>query len=149
MSSNPYTRDTFGKAVGNHAERIQTLESTAPGTQYEIKVVADIDSVASGNGLFILAVPADLDANYLIAAEAFVTTAGTGVTTIQIRKVGVGDLLSTPITIDSGEFTSYTAATPSVPAYGFNEVSTGDLLAVDVSAAASGSRGLGVILKIG
>jgi hypothetical protein len=56
--------------------------------------------------------------------------------------------LSTPITIDQSEQTSYTAAVSSVVDSAHRVVSTGDLIAVDVTAAGTGAKGLGVILTL-
>ncbi len=115
-----------------------------PYGPYEIKLADDLTAVASGDGKFIFAIPADLDQTKLRFANAYVTTVGSGATSINIRDVTqTTDLLSTVITIDASEFTSYTAAT-SVPTS--TKVATGDLIAVDVDAVGAGSLGHGVIL---
>jgi hypothetical protein len=70
-----------------------------------------------------------------------------GAVTVQLRNVTEAhDFLSTPITIDSGEFTSYASATEPVINAANAEVTTGDLIAVDVDAADGTAEGLGVIL---
>jgi hypothetical protein len=56
-------------------------------------------------------------------------------------------MLTTPITIDPGEFTSFTAATPAVINTANDLVATGDLIAIDVDVAGTGAKGLGVILE--
>lgn len=125
---------------------------------YEIKVFADenhpaavltpeVAEVVVGDGLFIFAIPRDVAGCYLREAEAFVSVVG-GVT-VQIRNITQAvDLLSTKITIDGGEFTSYTAAVPSVVNVDVSQVELGDLLAIDVDAAGA-AKGLGVILNFG
>ena len=101
--------------------------------------------VAVGDGKFIFAIPHDLDQAELVHAAAYVTVAGA--VTVQIRNVtGAYDFLSTKITIDSGEFTSYTAAAPPV-IDDTKFVDKGDLIAVDVDAADGTAEGLGVILQ--
>jgi hypothetical protein len=58
-------------------------------------------------------------------------------------------MLSTPITIDVSEFTSYTSAIPSVVNPANGNVATGNLIAIDVSVAGTGAKGLGIILTFG
>ncbi len=72
----------------------------------------------------------------LIGVNATVYTAGTTNTTdIQIRnKTDSADMLSTKITIDSGETDSSTAATASVIDTDHDDVATGDVIAIDVDA---------------
>jgi len=70
-----------------------------------------------------------------------------GLPTIQIHNLTDGsDMLSTEITIDTSEFSSYTAATRSVVNTGEDDVVTGDRLRIDVDVAGSGTDGLDVIL---
>ena len=57
-------------------------------------------------------------------------------------------MLTTNITIDASEFTSYTAATAPVIDSSNKDVATGDLVAVDIDAAGTGAKGLGVILTL-
>jgi hypothetical protein len=56
-------------------------------------------------------------------------------------------MLSTAITIDANETTSYTAAAPPVIDTAHDDVATGDLIAIDVSVAGTGTKGLGVVLS--
>ncbi len=117
--------------------------------RFEIKVTADDgDPLATGDGQFIFAIPSDLDKANLVEAQAYVTTvSSSGLPTVQIRNVTqAADMLSTKITIDASEFTSYTAATPSVVDTANDDVATGDLVAIDVDVAGTGAKGLGVIL---
>ena len=58
-------------------------------------------------------------------------------------------MLSTEITIDVSEFTSYTAATPPVIDTGHDGVATGDILRIDVDVAGTGAKGLIVVLTFG
>lgn len=116
--------------------------------QYEIKVVSDAEDVATGDGQFIFAIPSDLGGTDLVEAQAFVTTvSSSGAPLIQIRNATQAvDMLSTRITIDASEFTSYTAS-QRVINLSNDGVATGDRIAIDVDAAGTGARGLGVILR--
>jgi hypothetical protein len=116
---------------------------------FEIKVFSDTQTVETGDGKFIFAIPSDLDGLRLVDADAYVTTvSSSGTPTVQIRNVTDSvDILSTRITIDASEFTSYTAATPPVINTANDDVATGDRIAIDVDVAGTGARGLGVILR--
>lgn len=58
-------------------------------------------------------------------------------------------MLTTRITIDVSENCSYTAAAPPVIDAGNDDVATGDILAIDVDVAGTGTKGLIVILTFG
>lgn len=114
----------------------------------EIKVFPDTATVATGDGAFIFAISRDLDGAKLVEAHAFVSTvSSSGTPTIQIRNVsGAVDMLSTRITIDASEFTSYTAASAPVVNVANQTVTVGQLLAIDIDVAGTGAKGLGVML---
>ena len=115
---------------------------------FELKITSDTTLVVTGDGQFIFCCPDILNAMNLVRAHAFVSTvSNSGNPTIQIRNVtDAVDMLSTKITIDASEFTSYTAATPSVVDPAHDDVATGDLISVDVDVAGNNAMGLGVIL---
>ena len=84
----------------------------------------------------------------LVEVEAFVVTAGTtGTTDIQIANVTQGvDILSTKLTIDSGE-TNSSSAVAAVIDTANDDVATGDVLRVDIDAVSTTpAEGLVVIL---
>lgn len=116
---------------------------------YEIKITNDLSKLSTGDGQFIFVIPEDLNGTNLVSAEAFVTTvSSSGTPTVQIRNVTDSvDMLSTRITIDVSEFTSYTASTRSVIDTTKDDVVTGDRIAVDVDVAGTAAKGLGVILR--
>ena len=102
-----------------------------------IKALPDGIPTYVGNGIARITVPQTLDGLYLsnVAGEigAHVYTAGiTGLTTIMIHNETTGDdMLSTGITIDSGEVDSATAATaPAVSTD--NQVSTANVIRIDI-----------------
>ena len=82
----------------------------------EIKLISDLTALPTGD-LFTFCIPSDFNGMNLIDADAYVTTvSSSGLPTVQIKNVTQGNvnMLTTPITIDVGETTSYTAAIPSV-----------------------------------
>lgn len=104
------------------------------GLKYVQITVADYTTdVATGDGKGYLHIPAGLDGYNLVEVHAEVITAGTtGTMDIQIYNVtGAVDMLSTKITIDSGETGSDTAATPPVINISNDDVSENDLLRID------------------
>jgi hypothetical protein len=114
----------------------------------EIKVFPDDTTVTTGDGKFIFAVTEDLNGTNLVSAQAYVTTvSSSGTPTVQIRNITqAADMLTTKVTIDASEFTSYTAATRHVVDTSNDDVATGDRIAVDVDVAGTGAKGLGAIL---
>jgi len=147
--------DTAAKLAAGANTKVLTADSTqTTGLKWqltkdiEVKVFDDATVVTTGDGKAILAIPASMGGMDLIAAHAFVTTvSSSGLPTVQIRNITqTADMLTTKISIDASEFTSYTAATPPVVDTGNDDVATGDLIAVDVDVAGTGAKGLGVIL---
>lgn len=124
-----------------------------PVGYFEIKVWADQPKVGKTNGtgdaLFVLEIPEDLHLKHLKVARAYVSTAGSGVTTVQVRNVDNGnvDMLSTPITIDSGLRSSIFSTTQRVIDEGSNVVHDADQIAIDVDDMPTDAAGLGVILN--
>jgi hypothetical protein len=57
------------------------------------------------------------------------------------------DMLTTPITINEGQITSYTAATPSVIDTDHDDIATADLIRVDCDSAGTGAKGFGIYLE--
>lgn len=118
---------------------------------YQIKIQKDSKLVIAEPETFIFVVPDDANAKNLISVFAYVTTVGGSATSITYRNLTAGgaDMLSTAITIDSGDYHSYDAATPPVVATTNIQVFTGTRIAIDVDSAGSGSKGLGVGLRFG
>lgn len=104
---------------------------------------------ATGDGKFYFHVPSTLAGMNLVEVHAECITAGTtGTMDIQIHNVtDAADMLSTVITIDSGETGSDTAATAPVIDTNNDDVTTNDLLRVDVDAVhTTAAKGLIVTL---
>ena len=88
----------------------------------------------------------------LVAVSACVATAGTtGTTDVQIHRVRSAtpvDMLSTKITIDSGEVDTATAATAAVVNTSNDDVQTSDQIHVDIDAVSTtAAKGLVVNLQ--
>jgi hypothetical protein len=116
-----------------------------------VKCVNDNIGPPAGDGLTHITIPSTLNGKKLNNAEAHVYTVGTGgsITNIQLHNLTTSnDMLSTPITIDLNEKDSSTAATPHVIS-AYNEVSTGNVIRVDVDAVATNTRGLEIRMVFG
>lgn len=102
-----------------------------------IHCVADTTDVATGDGVAYMGeVPGDVAGMNLVGVKARVITAGTtGTTDIQIHNLTqAADMLSTKLTIDSGEVSSSTAATAAVIDTANDDVAENDMIRIDVDA---------------
>ena len=119
------------------------------GAMYEIKLCADNQAVVGGDGLFKFAIPHDVHSASLVFVRAYVTAVSTsGKPTVMIRNATTGhNMLSTPVTIDVSEKNSRTAAIPPVIDPSYHRVSADDEIWINVVAAGSGARGLGVTVQ--
>jgi len=139
--------------TGTDATRAVTPDGLAGSTLgkrvVQVKILDEATALTTGDGKLIFCVPLELNGMNLVQAEAYISTvSSSGAPTIQIRNVtDSADMLSTAITIDASEYTSYTGATRSVVDGAHDDVATGDLIAVDVDGAGTGGKGLGVILS--
>mgnify|MGYP001480118602 CR=1 FL=1 len=80
-------------------------------------------------------IPSSLN-GFVITSVAASRKSGTGVPAIQIRNVtDAVDVLSTKLTIDTGETDTLTAATPAVINAANDDVTTGDQFAIDIDVA--------------
>lgn len=102
----------------------------------EMMVVEWSTDLSTGDGKFYFHVDSKLNGMNLVRVHAEVITAGTtGTTDVQIHNVtDAVDMLSTKLTIDSGETGSDTAATAAVINTSNDDVATNDLLRVDIDA---------------
>lgn len=103
-------------------------------------------TLSTGDSKGIARIPVEMNGMVLYAVGAGVSNpSSSGPVTVNIRRVraGVGvDMLSTPITIEAGEYDSVTAAVPAVINTSNDDVLTGDMLHFDVDTAGSGVLGL-------
>ena len=118
---------------------------------YEIKVFEDINTVVVGDDKFIWEIPEDLDGAEIVKVEGFISTVGGSTTQVAMRLASpagtsASDILSSKITIDSGEYNSKDASVQPVVIPG-TIVSWGDHLHIDVDASGGGT-GLGIIVVV-
>jgi len=116
-----------GLAGSDYGKRVVTLLIAGAGSSL---------SVGDGASGLFYRIPSIMNGYNLVDVAAHVQTAGTtGTLDIQIHNVtDAVDMLSTKLTIDSGEKDSLTAATPAVINTANDDVSTGDELRVDIDA---------------
>lgn len=122
-----------------------------PGIRYlQITCFDYTTDVATGDGKGYLVIPSGLNGMNLVSVHARVITAGTtGTTDIQIANVtDTVDMLSTKLTIDSGETGSETAATAAVIDTDHDDIATNDLLRIDVDAKST-TAPKGLIVTLG
>ena len=111
-----------------------------------IQVLPASEALEVGDGQMYFTVPNDLDSADLVDADASVYTASSnGTPSIQLTVDG-NDMLSTLITIDENETSSYTAATQPVVNPTYETVSVGQKIGIDVDVAGTGTLGLDIIL---
>lgn len=128
-----------------------TLAGANIGIRYvQITCFDYATDVAIGDGKGYFHVPPALNGMNLVYVHAKVITAGTTNTTdIQIANVTDSvDMLSTKLTIDSGETGSDTAATAAVIDTTKDDVATNDLLRIDVDAVST-TKPKGLIITLG
>lgn len=144
------------RAISALDYRVRQLARRPPLTSlgtaiYEIKVFEDTTDIATGDDKFVWEIPEDLDGATIVKVEAYISTAGGSTTQVDIRLSDPCDIgasiLTTKISIDTGECNSSLAATQPVVADA-TDVVHGDHLHIDVDAAGSGAKGLGVIVAL-
>jgi hypothetical protein len=108
-----------------------------------IRIIATDASLSTGDDQFSYFIPIELNGMNLVNAQAAVFTASSsGTPTFQIYNVtDTTDMLSTAITIDATENTSYTATTPSVVDSANDDVATGDQIRIDCDVAGTDTTG--------
>ena len=119
---------------------------------HAIKVFTDRTVNKVGDGVFRFPIEEDLNGTTLFKVAGFNGVAGTSTTTMQISKspgaVRGIDLLSTPITIESSHYHSYSAGTQPVIKINEPEIkmATGDIIWINSDAVGAGSKGMGCYL---
>lgn len=145
------TLSSFARTYLDDSTAIAFRATTGTEPEYNIKVTPDDENLSTGDGQMIFVIPSSLNGLTIKAAHASLSSvSSSGAVTVQIRNVTNSvDVLSTAITIDQSEFTSYTAATPPVINTANDDVATGDRIAVDVDGAGTSAAGLSVHLTFG
>lgn len=110
------------------------------------------EDIESGNGKMYFTVPPYLAGTIVDFDISVITPSSSGLVTVQMANCGANpaaagtDILSTPATIDAGEWSSMTAA--SQPVIGSGSVASGNVLRVDVDGIGTGVQGLNVFFVI-
>lgn len=105
----------------------------------EIMVFPATTDVATGDGKAYYVIPDEMTNMNLSRVAATVITAGsTGSTTIAIYNVTDSqEMLSTLMSIETGEISTRTSATPGTIDTSHDDVVTGDLIRIDVDSVSS------------
>ena len=143
--------DADGYNLQADSSQAAGMKWAKPAIRYaELACFYPTASVDTGTGKAYLHIPAELNGYNLVEVHAMVITAGTtGTTDIQLHNINDAvDMLSTKITIDSGETGSDTAATPAVINTAADDVATNDVIRVDVDAISTTSP-KGLIVTMG
>tara|TARA_R100000789_G_C2989773_1_gene145779 strand:- start:459 stop:1061 length:603 start_codon:yes stop_codon:yes gene_type:complete len=143
----------FYDAAAAAVKKITPINSVFFNRTVIMKVLPDSIPTYVGNGISAFTIPLALNGLYLSGTAgdlgAHVYAAGvTGTTDIMLRNSTTGnDMLTTVITIDSGELDSSTAA--AAPVVGSNNlVSTADVIMFDIDAVSSGTAANGLEIRM-
>ena len=151
ITSGIISTDTLLLLDGGTPKKATIASLWAGRRRYVEFVVFDFTaSCATGNGKFYFHVPSELAGLNLEECHAEVITAGTTNTMdIQLHNLTqAADMLSTVITIDTGETGSDEAATPYVINTDEDDLAENDVLRVDVDAVHT-TPAKGLILTLG
>lgn len=112
------------------------VDDTGGGRAFQAILFDFTTSVSTGNGKMYIHIDSRVGGMTLVDVEAFVITAGTtGTLDIQIANVTQAvDMLTTKLTIDSGETDSITANIPAVIDTPNATVTLNDILRIDIDA---------------
>lgn len=151
-----------GVSIATAPTGIQTITSFPQTVTVQLPVTDWTVNTATGDGQYYFVVPASLNNYVLSSVSANVINSGTTNTTdIQLARCAtvstgnqcsgtVVDILSTKLTIDSGEANSSTAATAAVINASNSTVTTGQVVRVDIDAVSTTpAKGLIVTLVFG
>ena len=143
----------FYDAAAAAVKKITPIDSVFFNRTLIIKVLPDAIPTYVGDGIAAITIPLALNDLYLSGVAgtlgAHVYTAGvTGTTDVMLHNLtNAQDMLSTVITIDSGETDSSTAAAaPVVNSY--NQVSTADVIRFDIDAISTGTAANGLEIRM-
>lgn len=134
-------------ANGSYLESTGTAPQWVKFYRYAGFLLNTTVALSIGDDAVRFRIPSGMN-GWKISSVAASRKSGTGVPSIQIRNATTGlDVLSTALTIDSGETDSSTAAVPAVINTSNNSVSTGQQIAIDVDNA--GTSTLFMFVEIG
>jgi hypothetical protein len=115
-----------------------------------IQVVDAATDTAVGDGKAFFRVPAELNGMNLTGVAASVYAAGvTGNLDIMLRnKTDSQDMLSAAMRIETGETDTSTSAQPGTINTSYDDVATGDIIAIDVDAVQTGTAAKGLYVEM-
>lgn len=147
--SRPIGEESYASAIGQNASVGYSLARRPDGPgRFQVRLFFDDEAVVAGDNSaqIMLIIPQDLDGARLQDCRVAVTTA-IGAVTVQIRNHTQADvdMLTTPLTIDAGEKSSRTAATPAVIDPANRTVQADDEIAFDIDVA-GGTLGMVAIV---
>lgn len=144
------TTDVGGGTLATRKITFQNLLAFQRYDIFYVKCLKDSEPLVVGDGLMYFVVPDTLNNTKIVSVHAAVYTASTsGLPTARLRNTTKGVyVLSTNVTIDANEKTSYTAATQPVVNTSNNLLNTGDEMRVDITAAGTGTKGFDMIIKV-
>ena len=125
-----------GGIAGEHYHLTAAENTSATTKVITFSTTDPTQAMATGDGKAYVHIPSALNGMDITSVHAEVITAGTtGTCDIQIHNVNLAaDVLSTKLTIDSGETGSDTAATPAVINTSNDALATNDVLRMDIDA---------------
>jgi hypothetical protein len=130
-----------GISITEGESSITIASDAVPTRSIQWTVFIPTTNVTTGDGKLYFHVSPLFNGLVINYIHAMVITAGTtGTTDIQIARIRSGspaDVLSTKLTIDSGETGSDTAATSAVINTSNDDLATNDILRIDVDAVSS------------
>ncbi len=115
-----------------------------------VTVFAPAADAVVGDGAAYLTIPSAANGMDLVSVHARTVAAGvTGTLSIQIHNLTqTQDMLSTLLTVDTGETGSDTAATPAAINTSNDDVATNDLLRIDVDTIHTGTASQGLLVTM-
>ncbi len=124
------------------------IDVTGEGGSYQFKIFRDDVVVVAGDNALVWLIPDELNGLMLVSVMLYVTTvSSSGKPTVQLANLTTGhDMLSTKVSVDVSEYSSYTASVPVVIDGSFDVVTTGDRISFDVDIAGTGAKGMGMKL---
>jgi hypothetical protein len=152
QSSNGDAAVNFAAGTKYVALTITARSMADLGTATVTMLVSDPagSAITTGDGKAFYRVPSTLNGMSLIACAAVLDTAGTGGGFLcQLRRKRSGsdvDMLSTRISIDSGENDSADGTPPAINASN-DDVATGDRIYIDLDGVPTGGKGLAVEMQ--
>jgi hypothetical protein len=146
------TDGQYLSADSGEASGLKWVTPTDTAKYYEFVVVAFASNLTTGDGKYYFVVPPEADGKSLTFVNARLITAATGANkfTMMVHNLtDAVDMLSTALTTDASETGSQTAAVPYVIDTTKDEVSTYDVIRIDIDQVGNTVAGAGLIVTLG